>query len=200
MASNPAFPVSLVTARLELRKYSEVDAEHVAGLIVANRSRLRRNFPELARGFSSVNEVQLFLKTCETQWNGGEDYHYGIWIKEPHELIGQIKVKNIHWEIPSAELSYFIGQSFLRRGYATEAVLAVLDTAFTELKFNRVYVRIISSNIESRRLAQKIGMQHEGLHRQEFRCGFGELHDVDYYSLTPNDYALRLAGTADTAG
>lgn len=200
MASNPAFPVSHVTARLELRKYDEVDAEHVTGLIAANRDHLRRNFPELARGFSSVNGVQLFLKTCETQWNEGKGYHYGIWIKESHELIGQIKVKNIHWEIPSAELSYFIGQAFLRCGYATEVVAAVIEVAFRDLGFNRLYVRIISSNIGSVRLAQKLGMQHEGLHRNEFRCGFGELHDVHYYSLTPNDYALRLAGTADTAG
>lgn len=191
------FPKSITTARLELRSYAEADAESVAELIDSNRQHLLQNFPELSRGLSTPVEVGQFVSNCTLQWNGRKGYCYGVWTRTPKKLIGQVKVKNIHWEIPGAELSYFIGESFLRRGYASEAVRAVMNVALKELSFNRVCVRIISSNVASRHLARKLGMHHEGLHRQEFRCGFGELHDVDYYSLIRKDYAVRVAEAGD---
>lgn len=197
--SEATFPKVISTARLELRCYAETDAESLAELIESNRKHLLRNFPELSKGLSTPEETKLFLSNCSEQWNDRKGYCYGVWIKATENLIGQVKVKNIRWEIPGAELSYFIGQSFLRRGYAIEAVAAVIAAAFRDLGFNRLYVRIISSNIGSARLAQKLGMQHEGLHRNEFRCGFGELHDVNYYSLTRGDYAARVADTGNTA-
>ena len=103
-------------------------------------------------------------------------------------MAGQIKVKNISWDVPAAELSYFIGSGFLRRGYATEAVLAVMREAFERLQFNRIHARVIASNRESAELARKLGMVHEGRHRREFRCGHGELHDVDRFSVTREEY------------
>lgn len=192
------FPESIITGRLELRPYAIADADSVIELIAANREHLMRNFFELAKGLSTANEVKSFFENCAAQWSTGKIYCFGIWIRRPRILIGQLKVKNVNWEIPSAELSYFIGQAYLRRGYAAEAVTAVMGVAFRELQFNRVYVRIISSNMASLRLAQKLGMQHEGLHRKEFRCGFGELHDVNYYALTRDDYAARVADIGKT--
>lgn len=197
--SETTFPKSIATTRLELRSYAETDATSVGELIDSNRRHLLQNFPELSRGLSTPVEVGQFVFNCTLQWNERKGYCYGIWIKTPGKLIGQVKVKNIHWEIPSAELSYFIGHSFLRKGYASEAVAAVINVALGELGFNRVYVRIIASNVASIHLAQKLGMRHEALHLQEFRCGFGELHDVNYYSLTSSDYALYTPKEAETA-
>jgi RimJ/RimL family protein N-acetyltransferase len=113
---------------------------------------------------------------------------YGIWLKVSKQQIGQLQVKNIVWDVPSAELSYFIGSSTQRQGFATEAISGILRTAFKQLDFKRMFVRIIPSNEESIFLASKLGFKHEGLHRNEFRCGFGELHDVHYFSLTIEDY------------
>lgn len=193
-----SFPESIVTERLELRCYDEMDAVSVGELIGSNRRHLLRNFPELSKGLTTPAEVEQFLSGCVFQWNERKGYCYGVWTKTLKNLIGQVKVKSLHWEIPSAELSYFIGQSFLRQGYASESVAAVMNVALKELSFNRVYVRIISSNIASIQLAQKLGMQHEGQHHREFRCGFGELHDVDYYSLTSSDYALCTPKETET--
>lgn len=196
--SEVGFPKVIVTERFELRCYDETDAANVGELIDSNRRHLLQNFPELSRGLTTPAEIEQFVFNCTLQWNERKGYCYGVWTKTPKTLIGQVKVKNLHWEIPSAELSYFIGQSFLRQGYAREAVTAVMNVALKELSFNRVYVRIISSNVASIQLAQKLGMQHEGQHHQEFRCGFGELHDVDYYSLTSSDYALCTPKETET--
>jgi RimJ/RimL family protein N-acetyltransferase len=55
------------------------------------------------------------------------------------------------------------------------------------MHFKRICLRIIASNTEGLLLAERLGFKREGLHRNEFRCGFGELHDVYYYSLTSED-------------
>ena len=181
------FPESVATERLNLKPYTELDAESFCELLAANRDHLRRNFPELTKNLFTVAEARSYFESCSSQWNAGKTYCFAIWTRVPRRLIGQLKVKNVNWQIPSAELSYFIGRAFLRRGYATEAMTAVMRVAFEELSFNRVQVRIIASNTASLRLAQKLHMRHEGLHRNAFRCGYGELHDVHYYAFTRND-------------
>lgn len=188
MTTTTTFPPSLQSSRLKLQAYRACDAEALGKLIASNRERLVRNFPEMAKGFNSVSEASAFVQNCMNLSEARKTFHYGIWILQPLVLIGQIKVKNVAWEIPSAELSYFISSKFLRKGYATEAVLAVLCEAFEKFKFNRIYVRIIHSNNESIRLIEKLGMRHEGLHKNAFRCGIGELHDVDYFSVTGDEF------------
>jgi len=97
-------------------------------------------------------------------------------------------VKNIAWEIPSAELGYFIGSPWQRQGYAAESTRRIVDLAFRILEFQRIFVRILPSNQPSFALVKKLGFQEEGLHRRALRCGLGELHDVRCLSLTADDY------------
>jgi ribosomal-protein-serine acetyltransferase len=190
MPAEVTFPELLDTERLVLRRYSIADALGILELVEKNRSRLIQNFSQMAKGLSKVEDVKSFLDDKSEQWNTRRAFCYGIWLKTSKQQIGQLQVKNLVWDVPSAELSYFIGSSSARQGFATEAISVILHTAFQRLAFKRMFVRIIPSNKESISLADKLGFQHEGLHRNEFRCGFGELHDVHYFSLTSDDAAL----------
>jgi RimJ/RimL family protein N-acetyltransferase len=58
---------------------------------------------------------------------------------------------------------------------------------FEQLEFSRVYVRVVASNSASLALAQALGFQAEGLHRQAFRCGLGKLHDIQHLSMLRSD-------------
>ena len=181
------FPELLATQRLELRPYVTSDASALLTLIEHNRAQLQRSFAPLATGIVRTSDARTFVIDCANNWMLRKEFVYGIWSKPAMELIGQIRVKNIVWNIPAAELSYFIGRSAQRRGLATEAVGAMLHAAFGPMQFKRICLRIISSNHESLLLAQKLGFRAEALHRKEFRCGFDELHDVHHYSFTDED-------------
>ena len=193
MPSEVTFPELLETERLELRRYCTADALGILELVDKNRSRLMQNFGPMAKGLSQEEQARSFAEDRAAQWNARKAFCYGIWLKGSKGQIGQLQVKNILWEVPSAELSYFIGSSSQRRGFATEAISAVLRVAFERLGFERIFVRIIPSNKESVLLANKLGFKHEGLHRSEFRCGLGELHDVHYFSLTIDDFETRFS-------
>jgi RimJ/RimL family protein N-acetyltransferase len=181
------FPGLIDTPRLRLRPYSNVDAPAVLDLIDTNREQLRRNFAPIAMSVLQATDASSFVKENADKWNSRKEFCYGIWHKQSNELVGQIKAKNLVREVPAAELSYFIGVAPQRRGFATEAVSAILRLAFGQWQFRRICLRIIASNKESLSLAGKLGFKHEGLHRNEFRCGFGELHDVHHYSITDAD-------------
>jgi RimJ/RimL family protein N-acetyltransferase len=188
MPGDATFPEPLETERLVLRQYGSADAASIFELVEKNRAQLLQNFSQMAKGLSQIEEAKVFVNDKADQWNGRKAFCYGIWLKASKEQIGQIQVKNIVWEVPSAELSYFIASSSQRQGFASEAISTILRAAFRELDFKRMFVRIVPSNRESMFLANKLGFKHEGVHRSEFRCGFGDLHDVHYFSLTTDDF------------
>ena len=184
------FPETIETDRLTLRRYSVEDAGVLLEMIDRNRQELIRDFAQTA-ALQSVEQAESFVTEKSEQWHSRKNFTYGVWRKGADPLIGQIQVKNIAWEIPAAELSYFIDKNSQRRGYARESAGGIVAVAFGELQFERIFVRILPSNLESLSLSKRVGFQEEGLHRNAFRCGLGELHDVHYLSLTRSDYPRR---------
>jgi RimJ/RimL family protein N-acetyltransferase len=84
------------------------------------------------------------------------------------------------------ELGYWIGVPYWGRGYATEALTAVLDYGFTAFGLNRLDARHLSRNPASGRVMQKAGMQHEGHQRQHVRKN-GRFEDLEYYGILRSD-------------
>jgi RimJ/RimL family protein N-acetyltransferase len=187
MAQQRSFPENVDTERMVLREYSASDAAGLLDLVKDNRERLIREFPQMA-SLRSLEDVSSFVQQKRVEWESGKTFCYGIWKKQEPAPIGQIQVKNPVWEIPSAELGYFIGKTWQRQGYASESVRGIMRVAFQELEFQRIYVRILPSNHESFALAKKLGFQEEGMQRKAFRCGFGELHDVRYLSMLAQEF------------
>lgn len=182
-----AFPEKIEAQRLLLRRYTNTDATSIAELVNENREQLIREFAQLAR-LREIEEAKSFIEEKGKQWEAGKTYCYGIWRLDGSGQVGQVQVKNITWDIPAAELSYFIDKRQQRQGYASESIAAVLEKMFLEMEFERVFVRILPVNLESYGLAKKLGFKEEGLHRKAFRCGFGELHDVQYLAMTADEY------------
>lgn len=185
-----SFADPLATERFHLRRYQSSDAPAVLRLVDANRERLLRNFPELAQRMKTAEEASAYVGATDKQWRDGAAFVYGIWTPSEGGLIGQVRVKNIVWNVPSAELSYFVDGYWLRQGVATEAIRAVLREAFETCGFKRVYARVIAANEESLALARRLKLRHEGVQRNAFRCGLGELHDLHLFAMTDVDYLL----------
>lgn len=181
------FPEMMPTERLGLRRYRFEDVLVIVQLLSRNREKLLREFPQTAR-LQNDQEARGLVEEKLDDWAAGKNFCFGIWRNSDEALIGQIQVKNIAWEIPSAELSYFIDVCHQRQGYARESIRAILHCAFQELAFERIFVRILPSNQESLALARKLGFREEGLHRKAFRCGLGELHDVCYMAITADEH------------
>ena len=58
---------------------------------------------------------------------------------------------------------YKMDKDLLRQGYASEAVLAVVELAFRGLNLHRIEANILPRNAASLALARKCGFREEGL-------------------------------------
>ena len=90
---------------------------------------------------------------------------FAIELRETGELVGGIAINHEH-ERGRAQIGYWCAIEHWGRGYATEAVRAVIDHAFRDLGVNRVHARCYADNPASRRVLEKAGMTHEGTLRQ----------------------------------
>jgi ribosomal-protein-alanine N-acetyltransferase len=106
-------------------------------------------------------------------------------------LVGAIGL-NLEREHERAELGYWIGVPYWRRGYATEAGQAMLDYAFTERGLNRAYAFHFTNNAASGRVLQKIGMKHEGT-RRGHSLKWGEYLDSEAYGILRSDWEAGRA-------
>jgi len=66
----------------------------------------------------------------------------------------------------SAEMGYWLSESFWGRGIATRVVQASSDWAFDYYQVTRVYAMVFSHNVASMRVLEKAGFEREGVMRR----------------------------------
>jgi [ribosomal protein S5]-alanine N-acetyltransferase len=85
-------------------------------------------------------------------------------------IIGGLTLANIRRGVAQAgSLGYWMGLPFVRRGYMTAAVRAVIPFAFNTLRLHRLEAACIPSNAGSIRLLENTGFVREGYAR-EYLC------------------------------
>lgn len=100
------------------------------------------------------------------------------------ELIGDVLVALRSVEHQTVEVGYIFSPRHGGRGYATEAVRALLGFAFEAVGARRVVARVDERNARSRALLERLGMRAEA-HLVENEWVKGELtSEVDYAMLS----------------
>jgi [ribosomal protein S5]-alanine N-acetyltransferase len=85
-------------------------------------------------------------------------------------IVGGLTLANIRRGVAQAgSLGYWMGLPFVRRGYMTAAVRAVIPFAFNTLRLHRLEAACIPSNAGSTRLLENTGFVREGYAR-EYLC------------------------------
>ncbi len=106
---------------------------------------------------------------------------FAITDKTTGEILGAIGLTHDH-RYHNGELGYWIGEKFWGKGYATEAGRALLEFAFKEKNYHKVYARHFGSNPASGRVIEKIGMTREGLLRDHVTKD-DRYEDLHYYGI-----------------
>ena len=87
-------------------------------------------------------------------------------------------------EHDTVEVGWIFDPAHGGRGYATEAVRALLDLVFGGLKARRVVARVEARNAASLRLCERVGMRKEA-HLVENELFKGEISsEIDYALLS----------------
>lgn len=110
--------------------------------------------------------------------------------KESNKVIGTIALqlddKRNH--LHSRRLGYALAQEAWGKGYATEAVKAIVDYGFNKMDLEMIAVHHFPSNTKSKRVIEKNGFVYEGVLRKATEVWTGQILDNVCYSMTKEEY------------
>lgn len=177
---------TLQTERLGLRPLRATDAPAIAAQ--AGDRRVARNLADVPTPFP-VELAAAWIAARVDRWARGGGPTYAIVEREAGPaLIGTVSMRQVPRD-RRAELGYWLGHASWGRGFASEAVLRMLQWAFVESNLHRVYAQVIASNQRSLRVLEKAGMQLEGTRRGHLRKGRVFL-DVHQYGVLRDEWLL----------
>jgi [ribosomal protein S5]-alanine N-acetyltransferase len=102
-------------------------------------------------------------------------------------LVGGLTLANIRRGVAQAgSIGYWIGLPYIRQGYMSAAVRAVIPFAFESLRLHRLEAACIPTNTGSVRLLEKTGFVREGYAR-EYLCINGTWQDHLLYGRLNDD-------------
>ena len=102
--------------------------------------------------------------------------------------VGTVFIKNIDRQSQKGEFGIFIGEKQARgKGYASVATQKILETAFSELELNRVYLTVFADNIPGIKAYLKAGFLAEGILKQDFLRPDGFV-DIVVMGITKRDW------------
>ena len=173
------------TGRLLLRRFVMSDANEIfrEWMSYENISKYMR-----WEYHKSISETKTFLMNTIAGYEQFNTYQWGIELKNEGILIGAIGANIYSERDRNATVGYCLGERFWNRGYATEALRAVMDYMFYDVNVNRVEGCSSINNPASGKVMQKAGLIKEGTIRQEYMTGEGEYQDVDLYGLVKEDF------------
>ncbi len=112
-------------------------------------------------------DVQGFLPTYMKMLEADPSHlGYGVWLiirTDDSTLIGDVSFGGKSEVEDSLELGYEVLRAYHNQGYATEAVQALVDFAFTQLEIKKVTAHTPEDNAASIQIMEKLGMQNLGI-------------------------------------
>jgi RimJ/RimL family protein N-acetyltransferase len=147
----------LETKRLAMRAPRLEDAKTVAAL--ANDRRIAENVARIPHPYKEADATNFISGANKT---GGEAV-FLITLRD-ETIIGACSIMNQPGAQKTApELGYWLGLPYWGKGYATEAMHAVIDYAFTDLAHEALQAGSRVTNPASRRVLEKCGFQWTGV-------------------------------------
>lgn len=139
---------------------------------------------------TNIKDVEGFIKKCPKEFNiQGTWFQLGILLKDGQTLIGDVGIHFLETEPENkqVEIGYTMNPKYHNKGYATEALLEIIDYLFTSLKKHRISASIDPANKPSIKLMEKLGFRKEA-HFRKSLFFHGEWVDDLVYALLSEEW------------
>lgn len=172
------------TSRLLLRGFVPADAQLVQKLagdkdVAFNALNIPYPFPE--------ESAAVWIATHQEDFAHHKSAIFAIETLSSGEFIGAVGLTTISEANNTAEMGYWIGKSYWNKGFASEAIAALIFFGFDEYKLHKIFATHLKRNAASGKVLMKNGFQVEGLLRQHIKH-FGKYEDLVYLGLLRQEY------------
>ncbi|WP_298759815.1 GNAT family N-acetyltransferase [uncultured Psychroserpens sp.] len=157
------------------------ESEAFFNLIDRNRARLEDFFAGTVAKTLTLEDTKAYCLEIEERIQNKTYMPYMIIDLTTNLFVGLVDVKNIDWNVPKAELGFFIDAEYQGQGITTKAATLVIEHIIAEFKFIKLLCRASSRNNGSIAVILKSGFELEGVIRNDYRTTKGEIVDLNYY-------------------
>ena len=169
--------------RVSLRRMTERDVDSLYTIF---------SDAEVMRYWSSPpmkdrSEAEKLLAETHADFNRRLALKWGIALNIDDTIIGTSTLFHLDSNNQRAEIGYALGRAHWGKGYAREALRALLDYAFGGLDLQRIEADVDPRNTASIRTLERLGFQKEGYLRERWRVG-GEVQDALFYGLLRREW------------
>lgn len=152
----------LNTSRLKLRDFQESD--------IVDYQRLGQN-PEAIQYYSQDTadweDHVLNLATLFSTWQAQVPRrNYAFTILVDNIFVGVTSIRKESIDNHQGAIGCGLAYEYWSKGYASEALSAVISFGFDQLDLHRIYAETISDNLSAIKMLKRLGMQSEGVLRQ----------------------------------
>ena len=185
----------MLTERLRLEPVSALNADQLWQILQAADLRAYQDLPglRLAAFVESVSRRPLHLGSGQ---HGR--YEWLVVLRESGENAGWVSLRIPEREPGAGEVGYTLLAEFRGRGYATEAVSALLDEAFTIARLQRVCAYCVPQNLASIAVLERLGFTRDITLPRGATVG-GQPVDVLSHVLEARDWRDRPYRTLTSA-
>jgi len=140
-------------------------------------------------------DAKRFIKDCLKKWNKKEQtsYPFFIELRSEKKVIGVIEIFGYNKQHKICETGSWINKRYWRKGYISEAKIAVNEFAFNKLKVRKMETGVYEKNKASNATQKAMGYKYEGTRlKHHISKSTGEIHDEHLYGLLKEDWKKNL--------
>ena len=160
----------LETERLVLRSPHKRDHAEWQRLREGSREHLERWEPRWSEHEFTPRSFRRRIRWYAEGARRDTSYTFFVCLKESGRMVGGVTLDAVRrGTTQRAVLGYWLAEEETGNGYMTEAVRALLNFAFRDLKLHRVEAASIPENVASVRVLERTGFEREGYMRSYIR-------------------------------
>ena len=189
--SDAPLDVRLETQRLVLRPACIGDYPQWKFVRSRNYDYLKPFEPSWLAGCLSKDFFDRRVKRLTDDWHKDRTYAFVLFLKEEGSLIGGLNINNVSRGAANfGSLGYWLDETMQGRGYMAEAGFAVLEHAFSTLRFSRMNAATLPHNQKSRSMLERLGFVEEGFAEKYIQID-GRRQDHVLFGLNAEDFSKR---------
>lgn len=176
---------AIKTDRLILRPFEKTDLDGVEAYF--SLSDVQRYLDWKARDRREARAALEAMRRQTRLTRPGDSLALACVRKADGRVIGHVALRWTDATAAQAEISFALAPAFRRKGYATEAVRAVVGLGFEEMRFHRIFARTAAANEGAARLLRDIGMRLEA-HYREHALFQGEWDEELHFAVLDREW------------
>jgi RimJ/RimL family protein N-acetyltransferase len=157
---------SIYTQRLSLRLLKVEHAQEFCHAV--RQSHTLHQWIDWCSDSFTLPAAQDFINATRLNWIRADAFGFAIFDRKSESFVGMIAINEFYQTFNMASLGYWVIDKYQGKGFALEALEAIIEFCFATLKLTRLEIVCDVENLPSQKLALRCGAARECVAQNRF--------------------------------